>query len=151
MTKKTVKKGLISIITAAVAVTMSISASATADSSSTTSSSGGIQQYFSFILLGGMLVLMYFLMIRPQKKKEKEAKEMRDSLKPGDKIVTIGGIMGRVCAVKDDSVTIETGADKVRIKFLKSAIANVERSKAVEGKTEKKEGDSEKKSEEKPE
>ena len=66
---------------------------------------------------------------------------MRNNIKPGDKVVTIGGIVGKVCSVKDDTVTIETGADKVRLKFVKNAISSVEKPKVdkvdkVEKKTE---------------
>jgi len=127
MTKKSLKKVIFGLFSAMSVLSCGIISSATTSTSSTSSTTSSI---FTFVLLGVMLVLMYFLMIRPQKKKEKEAKEMRDTLKPGDKIVTIGGIVGKVCTVKDDTVTIETGADKIRIKFLKTAIANVERPKA---------------------
>ena len=70
----------------------------------------------------GMFVLMYFMVLRPQKKRQKEEQEMRDSIQIGDEIVTIGGIMGRVVTVKDDSIVIETGTDRTKIKFLRSAI-----------------------------
>lgn len=83
----------------------------------------------SLVVFAGLIVLMYFLMIRPQRKREKENAEMRNNIKPGDKIVTIGGIVGKVCSVKDDVVTVETGADKVRIKFVKNAISSVEKPK----------------------
>lgn len=74
------------------------------------------------LLIVGMVVLMYFMVLRPQKKRQKEEQEMRDSIQIGDEIVTIGGIMGRVVTVKDDSIVIETGTDRTKIKFLKSAI-----------------------------
>ena len=76
----------------------------------------------SLIIMVGMFALMYFFMIRPQKKRQKEEQEMRDSIQIGDEIVTIGGIMGRVVTVKDDSIVIETGTDRTKIKFLRSAI-----------------------------
>ena len=82
--------------------------------------------------LGGMLIpllimfaLLYFLMIRPESKRKKEAEEMRNNLKKGDWLTTIGGIYGRVVAVKDRTVVIETSEDRVRMEFLKSAIGNV--------------------------
>ena len=87
------------------------------------SADGAQQSPFSPIIL--MVVLfaaMYFLTIRPQKKKQKEEQEMRDSIQIGDEITTIGGIMGRVVTVKDDSIIIETGADRTKIKFLRGAI-----------------------------
>ncbi|MBP3327358.1 MAG: preprotein translocase subunit YajC, partial [Clostridia bacterium] len=70
-----------------------------------------------WIYLIGMVVLMYFLTIRPQKKKQKEEQAMRDNIQVGDEITTIGGIIGRVVTVKEDSIIIETGADKNRLKF----------------------------------
>lgn len=63
----------------------------------------------SFLPLILIIVLMYFMMIRPQRKREKENKKMLDALKVGDKIVTIGGIMGKVDRIKDNTVVIETG------------------------------------------
>ena len=76
----------------------------------------------SLILMVGVFVVMYFLMIRPQKKKQKEEQQMRDSIQIGDEITTIGGIMGRVVTVKEDSIVIETGADRVKMKFQRWAI-----------------------------
>ncbi len=76
----------------------------------------------SFLPIALMIGAMYFLMIRPQKKKQKEEQNMRDSVQIGDEITTTGGIMGRIVTVKDDSIVIETGADRTKIKFHKSAI-----------------------------
>ena len=78
----------------------------------------------SVIMLGLMFVLLYFIMIRPERKKKKEAEEMRDALKVGDKITTIGGIVGEVCHIKDDNIVIEVGADRVRVEFKKWAISS---------------------------
>ncbi len=75
-----------------------------------------------FVLI---IVLMYFLMIRPQKKKQKEEQQMRNNLRIGDELITIGGICGRVVSIKDDTVTIESGADRTKLQFLKSAIQTV--------------------------
>ena len=87
-------------------------------------------------LLGGSLgmlipmilivVLMYFMMIRPQKKKQKEEQQMRNNLRVGDELTTIGGIKGRVVSIKDDTITIESGADRTKIQFMKWAIQSVE-------------------------
>ena len=71
-----------------------------------------------------MLAVMYFLLIRPENKKKKAAEEMRNSLKVGDAITTIGGIVGTICAVKDQTIVMETGADRVRIEFTKWAISS---------------------------
>ena len=84
-------------------------------------SSGGAS-LSPIIIMGVMLVAMYFLMIRPQKKRQKEEQNMRDSIQIGDEITTIGGIMGRVVTVKDDSIVIETGADRTKLRFQKWAI-----------------------------
>ena len=102
------------------------------------------------LLMLGLFVAMYFLMIRPQKKKEKETQQMRDSIQIGDEITTIGGIIGRVVTVKEDSIVIETGADRVKMRFQRWAIqtnetANArmeaERKAAEEAKKAKKEQD----------
>jgi preprotein translocase subunit YajC len=72
-----------------------------------------------------MFALLYFLMIRPESKRKKEAEEMRNNLKKGDWLTTIGGIYGRVVAITDRTVVIETSEDRVRMEFLKSAIGTV--------------------------
>lgn len=72
-----------------------------------------------------LLVVMYFLMIRPQKKKDKEIKEMRNSLTVGDEIVTIGGICGKIVKTKDDSFIIQVGADKVKFEMMRWAVSSV--------------------------
>ncbi len=74
-----------------------------------------------------MIVVFYFFLIRPQKKQEKETAAMRNSLQVGDEVTTIGGIVGRITHVKDDIITIETGADRNKIRFRKSAIATVDK------------------------
>ena len=74
-----------------------------------------------------MIVVFYFFLIRPQKKQEKETAAMRNSLGVGDELTTIGGIVGRITHVKDDIVTIETGADRNKIRFRRSAIATVDK------------------------
>jgi preprotein translocase subunit YajC len=77
----------------------------------------------------GMLVLVvvffYFFLIRPQKKQEKQAQDMRNSLEIGDEIVTIGGIVGQVINIKEDTITIVTSKDRTKIRFLKTAIREV--------------------------
>ncbi len=75
------------------------------------------------LMLGGMFVLMYFTMIRPQKKKQKEEQSMRDNLQIGDEITTIGGIIGKIVTVKDDSIIIETGADRNHMKLTRWAVS----------------------------
>ena len=76
----------------------------------------------TILLMAALFGVMYFVMIRPQKKKQKEEQEMRDAIQIGDEITTIGGIMGRVVTVKEDSLVIETGADRTKVKFARWAI-----------------------------
>ncbi len=78
-----------------------------------------------FMLLA-MVGIFYFMMIRPENKRKKEAEEMRSSVKVGDKIVTIGGIVGVVVDVKEDKFVIETSADRVRVEFQKWALSTNE-------------------------
>ena len=76
----------------------------------------------NFIPLIIMFVLFYFLMIRPQKKKANEINAMRENLKVGDKIITIGGIIGKVVLVKEDYIVIETSSDNTKIEIMKWGI-----------------------------
>jgi len=78
----------------------------------------------SIVPLVLMIAIFYFFLIRPESKRKKELQSMLSSLQVGDEVTTIGGIMGRICTIKDDEITIETGADRVRIKFARSAIAS---------------------------
>lgn len=75
------------------------------------------------ILLVVLFGVMYLTMIRPQKKKQQEEQTMRDSIQVGDEITTIGGIMGRVVTVKEDSLIIETGADRNKMKIARWAVS----------------------------
>ncbi len=72
----------------------------------------------SLVFLG----IFYFLMIRPQQKKNKQIQEMRKNLEIGDNITTIGGIYGKIIKTKDDLITIEVGADKVKLQIAKWAV-----------------------------
>ena len=76
----------------------------------------------SILLMVALFGVMYFVMIRPQKKKQKEEQQMRDAIQSGDEITTIGGICGRVVTVKEDSLVIETGADRTKMKITRWAI-----------------------------
>lgn len=75
------------------------------------------------IMIVIMIAIFYFLMIRPENKKKKQLEAMRNAIKVGDSITTIGGINGDVCHVKDDIIVIEVGADRVRIEFNKWAVS----------------------------
>lgn len=70
-----------------------------------------------------MIALMYFLMIRPENKRKKQAEEMRNSLKKGDQITTIGGIIGKIVQVTDETIIIETSDDRVRMELTKWAVS----------------------------
>lgn len=70
-----------------------------------------------------LIVVFYFLLIRPENKKKKALATMRSELAVGDQITTIGGIVGNICNIKDDLVTLETGEDRVRIQFARWAIS----------------------------
>lgn len=84
---------------------------------------GGMSMIF---MLVAMVAVFYFMMIRPENKRKKEAEAMRSALKVGDKITTIGGVVGTVVDVKDDKFVIETSADRVRIEFQKWALSTNE-------------------------
>ena len=85
------------------------------------------ESYISlFFTLALMLVLLYFMIYRPQKKQEKKDAAMRAALEIGDQVTTIGGSVSRVVAIKDDTFVLETGAERVKIRFIKNAISTVE-------------------------
>ena len=78
------------------------------------------------LMLVVMFVAFYFFGIRPQKKQEKEANDMRNNLTVGDEITTIGGIIGKIVSIKEETMIIETGRDHTRIRLLKTAVRNVD-------------------------
>lgn len=93
------------------------------------SASGGNPSMFIVILVYiAIFAALYFFLIRPNSKKKKEEAQLRNSLEIGDEITTIGGIMGRVVAIKDDedAIIIETGSDRVKMKFKKWCISSVD-------------------------
>ena len=80
----------------------------------------------TIIMLVLMLAIFYFMLIRPENKRKKEAEQMRSSVKKGDQITTIGGVIGTVVDVKENNIVLETSADQVRIEFAKWAISSNE-------------------------
>ena len=78
----------------------------------------------SIILIILMFAMLYFFMIRPENKRKKDAENLRNSLTVGDEITSIGGITDTVCAVKENTIVIETGADRVRIEMTKWAVSS---------------------------
>ena len=85
------------------------------------------------IMIVALFAIMYFLLIRPQKKKDDEVRKMRDSLKTGDDVLTIGGIYGKIVRIKDDRITLQVGADRTRIEVAKWAINNIEKATETKG------------------
>ncbi len=97
--------------------------------------------YYTILMLIVMIAIMYFLMIRPENKRKKKAQEMRDNLKKGDVITSIGGIVGKIVFVNKDTIVIETSEDRVRMELTKWAVSSVgvQSSEQPEEKKEKKE------------
>jgi preprotein translocase subunit YajC len=85
-----------------------------------------MQNSFSFIILILIFAVMYFVMIRPQRKKQKQIEDMRRNVKAGDRIVTIGGIKGKIVRIGEEDFMLEVGSDKVRMEFMKWAISKVD-------------------------
>ncbi len=113
---------------------MNLFLSADAAAATDSAASGGLfgSSSFTLILMVVMLVAMYFILIVPQKKKEKKLQEERNNIEVGDEITTIGGIIGRAVQIKDNTIVIETGSDRTKIRFLKEAISHVEKLKLEE-------------------
>ncbi len=89
-----------------------------------TSGSGAAGSMSSILFLVIILVVFYFFLIRPENKRKKKLNDMRNSIELGDEIVTIGGIMGKVVQVTEDTITFETGEDRVRLQVTKWAISS---------------------------
>ena len=82
--------------------------------------------FSTLIIMGAFILIFYFLVLRPQKKKEKEEAQMRDNIEIGDEITTIGGIIGKIVSIKEETFVLETTKDKTKIRFLKGAIRSVD-------------------------
>lgn len=87
---------------------------------------GGLGSMIYMVVLILMLVALYFFTIRPQQKQEKQLREMRNQLQVGDEITTIGGIIGKVISIKEETVMIETGHDRTKIRILRDAVKKVD-------------------------
>ena len=81
--------------------------------------------YQGIIMIVLLMAIMYFFMIRPENKRKKQAQSMRESLKKGDVITTIGGVVGKIVLVNPDTIIIETSEDRVRMEFTKWAVSQV--------------------------
>ncbi|MBJ2357292.1 MAG: preprotein translocase subunit YajC [Sphaerochaeta sp.] len=99
-----------------------ISAMAAPETAGAAGSTGSMMT--TFVTFGLIIVIFYFLIIRPQKKRDKETKEMLSSIKKGDKVVSIGGIHGTVVAVKETTVVVKVD-DNTRMEFSRNAISSI--------------------------
>ena len=81
--------------------------------------------WVTIVMIVGLVLVFYFFVIRPQKKQEKEDAAMRDSLAVGDEVTTIGGIIGKVVSIKDETFVLETTKDCTKIRFLRGAIRSI--------------------------
>ena len=84
---------------------------------------GAGSMWSSIIMMALIIVVFWFFIIRPQRKKDKETAKMRSELQVGDEIVTIGGIIGIIVSMKEDSLVIETGSDRSKIRLARWAIS----------------------------
>ena len=85
----------------------------------------------TILMLLAMVAVFYFMLIRPENKRKRESENMRNALKVGDSVTTIGGIVGTVVSIKEDKFVLETGADQVRIEFMKWALSTNESATAA--------------------
>lgn len=99
----------------------------------------------TILMLVVMIAIFYFMLIRPENKRKKQAQEMRDSLKKGDVITTIGGIVGKIVTVNQDTIVIETSEDRVRMELTKWAVSTngVQTGETAQGGRKKKKGQEE--------
>ena len=91
-----------------------------------TTPAGGFGAWGTVIMIVIMFAAFYFFAIRPQKKQEKEQNDMRNNLAVGDEITTIGGIIGKIVSIKEETVLIETSGKCTHIRILRSAVRNVD-------------------------
>ena len=88
---------------------------------------------FNLLPIVILFVLMYFLMIRPQRKKDKQIKDMRNSLTVGDEIITIGGLCGKIVKTKDETIVVQVGADNVKFEMMRWAVSSVTKESSRRG------------------
>ena len=88
---------------------------------------GGSSIWSTVLLMVAMVAVFYFALIRPQKKREKQTSQMRSSIEIGDGVTTVGGIIGRVISIKDETLLIETGSDRTKVRVQRWAVQEVEK------------------------
>ena len=98
----------------------------TLEAAATQQASGTANMITAVVMLVAMIAIFYFFMYRPQKKQEKETNDMRNGLQVGDEITTIGGIIGKIVSMKDETVLIETSNERNKIRILRTAVRNVD-------------------------
>lgn len=117
---------LICVMTLLIAMFAGCMATQTADGTAEGEGDGNkspLGNYTYIIMFVLLIVVFYFFLIRPENKKKKKLAEMRNELSVGDEITTIGGLTGKICSIKDDLITFETGEDRVRIQVTKWAVS----------------------------
>lgn len=121
-------KKIIAVLSLASVAALSFTSCATSAQSSGSGESGGMNMWLMILLYVAIFAALYFFMIRPNSKKKKQEQEMRNNLEIGDEITTIGGIVGRVVSIKEDtdSFILETGSDKTKMQFKRWAISTVD-------------------------
>lgn len=134
--KTTTAKRILALVSVILVLVLAMSGCATSTSTSTaTDASTGTTSAWSMIpMLVIMVAILYFFMLRPEKKRKKEAEDLRNSLTVGDKIVTIGGMTGKIVSVSSDDIVFETGEDRVRIQVKKWAVSRKEGKDSKENK-----------------
>ena len=105
------------------------------EAAATTGVGGGMPMLLMIII---MFAVFYFFVIRPENKKKKKTEEMRNSLSLGDEIITIGGMIGKIVQITEDTITFETGEDRVRIQVKKWAVQTTAKAEAEEANKAKK-------------
>ena len=101
-----------------------LEAAKTASNTSSQAAGGGLMSTLGMLLpMVLMFAILYFFMIRPQKKKDKEIQDMRSGLQIGDEVITTGGIIGIVVSLKEDTLVIETGSDRSKVRIARWAVA----------------------------
>ena len=129
-------------VAAAAMLTLCSCAPAGTGTNGANNANGGMSMWVIILLYVAIFAAIYFFMIRPNSKRKKQEQAMRDNLEIGDEITTIGGIMGRVIAIRDDedAIVIETGSDRVKMKLKRWSISTVDTEKELPAEEKKSKG-----------